>query len=336
MIKHLFFLFTILILTNDSLLAQREILTKEGRPVLDRRALITDCLNALNKSWSDVTAVEICECQIISLDRKFTNKQYKKHTRGRMIDLASLIKEDSTVEQRIKECYTNSGQTMLLQAQGFESEFISDCFNSIKESSEKTLDENKVRAFCSCQLELVKTKKLTDAQMKTLRNPNSVLFYEMIYTCGDPYSTTTDTERNWTKLSHTDVKGPAIDTIDILNLNGMTYVKMKIGSMIFMWLLDTGASDLLINAEMEETLKQENILTEANYLGIGEYEMANGTIDTCRKYKINNVRLGKFYVDNITVAVSDKGKRIIAGKSLLNKFSTWILNNETSILILTK
>jgi hypothetical protein len=99
MIKRFLILFTILIIINDSLRAQQEILTKEGRPVLDRRALITDCLNSLNKSWSDVTAVEICECQIISLDRKFTNKQYKKHTRGRMIDLASLIKEDSTVEQ---------------------------------------------------------------------------------------------------------------------------------------------------------------------------------------------------------------------------------------------
>jgi hypothetical protein len=182
----------------------------------------------------------------------------------------------------------------------------------------------------------VKTKKITDAQMKTLRNPNSILFYEMIYTCGNPFSTSNEAERNWSKQSQMDVKGPVIDTIDILNLNGMTYVKVKVGSMIQMWLLDTGASDLLINAEMEETLKKENILNDANYLGIGEYEMANGTIDTCRKYKINNVRFGKFYVDNITVAVSDKGKRIIAGKSLLNKFSTWILNNETSTLILTK
>jgi hypothetical protein len=64
--------------------------------------------------------------------------------------------------------------------------------------------------------------------------------------------------------------------------------------------------------------------------------MANGTIDTCRKYVVNNIRIGKFFVNNVTVAVTDKGKRIIAGKSLLNKFSTWILNNQNSTLVLSK
>jgi predicted aspartyl protease len=64
--------------------------------------------------------------------------------------------------------------------------------------------------------------------------------------------------------------------------------------------------------------------------------MANGTVDTCRRYRINNVQIGHFKVDNVIVSVSEKGKRIIVGKALLNKFRTWSLNNQQNTLVLSK
>ena len=116
----------------------------------------------------------------------------------------------------------------------------------------------------------------------------------------------------------------------------MSYVQIILGSLIQFWLFDTGASDLLINNDMEKTLQQEGVLTQQNYLGTGEYEMANGLVDTCRKYLVQNTKIGKFTVNNVVMAVTDKGKRIIVGKSLLNKFNNWELNNEKNILILSK
>ena len=172
--------------------------------------------------------------------------------------------------------------------------------------------------------------------MKTLSNPNSLLFYEIMYKCGDPFSEKETTDKSWNEKMGMDISGPPSDTINILTLNGLTYVKVKTGSMIQFWLFDTGASDLLINREMETILRNENLITDANYLGIGEYEMANGVIDSCRKYLVNNISVGKFTVKNIIVAVTDKGKRIIAGKGLLNKFSSWILNNKNNTLILNR
>ena len=157
-----------------------------------------------------------------------------------------------------------------------------------------------------------------------------------MYKCGDPFSNGENVDQNWNQNLEKDIEGPSTDTMKILNLNGMTYVKMKIAGTTQFWLLDTGASDLLINTDMEKDLKSEKIITDANYLGIGEYEMANGMIDTCRRYKINTVQIGKFTVNNIVVAVTEKGKRIIAGKGLLNKFSNYLLNNRDNTLILNK
>jgi hypothetical protein len=315
---------------------QTSIHTKEGRAILNYRSLITNCVKSFNKDKTDKTVLAICECQVSKLDYHFTNKQYKQFTSNGSIDIAALVKEDTAFEKEFQACFVNSGQTMLLQAEGFEKDYLSNCIKNLQSSTEKSLDPDRLSKFCNCQLELVKQKKLTDSELETLTNPNSVLFYEMMYKCGSPFDDGKKEEQNWNPQFANDITGPVGDTLDILTLNGLTYIKIKVGSLIQIWLFDTGASDLLINKEMETLLKEQNIMNEKNYIGIGEYEMANGMIDACRKYRINDVQIGNFHVNNVIVAVTDKGKRIIVGKALLNKFREWNLNNKKNALVLTR
>jgi hypothetical protein len=317
--------------------AQNEfILTKEGKSILHKRTLVNNCLWSLKKDRSDYTALSICDCQINKLDGYFSMKQYKKYTKNNTIDINGLINSDSAIKKSIEACYTNSGKTTLLQAESFGNEFISSCIKNIQKNTEKSLDSNKVRNFCSCQLELIKTRKITDAEIQTLTNPNSILFFEVMYKCGNPFYGNNSQDNNWNDYLKNDINGPVNDTIKILSINGMSYIKLKIGSVVQVWLFDTGASDLLINNDMEQILRKENIINSSNYLGVSEYEMANGIVDTCRRYSINNIQVGKFNINNIIIAVTDKGKRIIVGKSLLNKFSSWILDNKNNKLILNK
>jgi hypothetical protein len=328
--------YIILILPSESLAQETFIRTKEGRPILNRKALINNCLKSLHKDKTDETALSICECQVKRIDKYFTNKQYKQFTKYNVVDISSLTESDSLFAKKIQECYTSTGKTMLLQAEGFETEYVANCIKGIQKNTEKQLDNKRLTNFCKCQLDMVKKKRLTDIELNALQNPNSLLFYEMIYNCGNPFSEKDISENNWNINSEKDISGPETDTVSILNINGMTYIKLKIGSLVQIWLFDTGASDLMINKDMEEQLKNEKTLTETDYLGEGEYEMANGTIDTCRKYKLNNIKIGQFTVNNITVAVSDKANKIIVGKTLLNKFGNWLLNNKSGTLILNK
>lgn len=312
------------------------IYTKEGQRILDRRELINSCLKSLHKNRNDKTALSICECQANKLNDYFSNEQVNKYTYGRVVDISGLINQDTIIKTEIEKCYTTSNKMTLLQAEGFQQEFISECIKGIQKNTEKTLDISRVKKFCICQLELIKAKKISDAEITALSDPNSLLFYEMLYKCGDPFTEEEKLDRNWNENVEKDITGPAIDTIRILSLNGMTYVKVKVGSMTQFWLFDTGASDLLINKDMEESLKKENKLTEKDYLGTGEYEMANGMIDTCRRYKMDNIKIGSFSINNVVVAVTEKGKKIIAGRALLNKFCQWVINNRDNTLTLTK
>ena len=312
------------------------IYTKDGKPILNRWKLKASCLKGLNKDNTDKEALSICECQLNRLDGYFTAKEYRKFTKDRIVDLSGLINSNNVFKDSFSTCFTSTGKTILLQAEASTEGSIEACINSLKNSSNKNLDTNQVKNFCACQFELIKTKKLTDKEVEFINDPNSLLFFEIMFKCGDPFLDKKSETKGWTTNSDKDITGPSSDTINVLNMGGMTFVKKKIGSMIQFWLFDTGATDLLITKEMEETLKNENVITTGNYTGTKEYEMANGVVDTCRTYKLNGIRIGEFFLDNVTVAVSDKAKRIIAGKSLINKFSSWAINNKNNTLILNR
>ena len=325
----------IALLLFGSTYGQYDIHSKEGRVMMNRKQLVYMCLNSLKKPKSDTAALAICECQADKIDGRFTNSQYRRHSKSGFIDLNAMIKEDSLVAKEFKMCFTNSDKTFLFTVESAEDGFLPNCMNAIFSSTERKLDSNQVRKFCECQLQLIRSKKLTDTELEELRNPNSILYFEVTYKCGDPLAVNEHIQRNWTVNSKADIRGPAADTVNVLTLNGMTYVKLKIGNNISVWLFDTGASDMLVNTQLEADLRTQNIINDHNYLGTVEYEMANGAIDTCRRYRINGVQIGEFTVDNVIIAVTNKGKRLILGKTLLNKFGWWILDNKQNKLILS-
>ena len=81
----------------------------------------------------------IWECQTDTINCNFSYKQYSNFKNKGAIDLSGLIKTYPEVAEAIQQCYTNSGQTVLLQVQGFEEEFISNCAKNIQNASEKNL-----------------------------------------------------------------------------------------------------------------------------------------------------------------------------------------------------
>jgi len=123
---YLFFCFALLL--SETILGQEAyIRSKEGKSIIDKKAFVSNCLIGFHKDRNDKTALAICECEAAKMDRHFTNKEYRDFTASHVIDISGLIKKDSLFEKQIQDCYTSSGKTILLQAEGFEDEFIKDC-----------------------------------------------------------------------------------------------------------------------------------------------------------------------------------------------------------------
>src|SRR5215213_8302607 len=100
-----FLTLVVLLVLHISASAQEYIYTKEGRVMFNKRHMVYQCLNRLKKGKTDKAALQICECEVEKLDRRFTNKQLKKYSGGGVVSLDGLINEDSLVKKDIENCY---------------------------------------------------------------------------------------------------------------------------------------------------------------------------------------------------------------------------------------
>jgi len=137
---------------------QNYIKTTEGKSVLEKNHLIMSCLHSLNKDRTDTLALKVCQCQIEQLDGRFTNEQFAKHTKKGVVNINELIKEDTSFQKSISDCYTNTGKSFQVQADFSRESYIKNCTENLRKVTERKIDVTKLENFCSCQFEMMKTK----------------------------------------------------------------------------------------------------------------------------------------------------------------------------------
>jgi hypothetical protein len=207
---------------------------------------------------------------------------------------------------------------------------------NLKLAAKEPIDDALAVSYCSCAVNVIEKRKITVARFDELSDPTSFLYNEIAYNCGSPYLKSSEVASKWSPADSIDIIGPASDSVQMISVLGMHKIKITIGGVTKIWLLDSGASDLLISEDYAKELKDKGVLTEANYLGEGNYSLADSRIITCKRYKVNGVKIGSFQLNNVVLSVSKHAKEFLLGKVLLNKFSRWTLDNKTDMLILKK
>ncbi len=130
-------------------------------------------------------------------------------------------------------------------------------------------------------------------------------------------------------------KDSQIENVQMKKINGHYYVRTIMGGKGFDFLFDTGASDFLINARIEQYLIEAGIIRESDYLPSQDYETANGVV-TLRRVRIAKLRFGNITLTNIEAGISPGNATPLFGVSALNKFQTWKVNSKTNVLTIKK
>ena len=68
--------------------------------------------------------------------------------------------------------------------------------------------------------------------------------------------------------------------------------------------LDTGATDLVIPADVALTLIRAGALTSSDFIGKGRYRLADGTEEVTDLVALREVQVGRHAVRNVTAAIS--------------------------------
>ena len=117
--------------------------------------------------------------------------------------------------------------------------------------------------------------------------------------------------------------------------NGVYYINITIGNITRKFILDSGASDVLISKELEKSLIERGFLKKENYLPEGLYKIADGSIIKCRRLLIPKLIIGEFTLFNVKATVNYSDTMLL-GKSVLDKFTNWNIDNLNKTLKLTK
>ncbi len=354
------FLFTV------SAFAQSDTLYfKDGRTMQGKMAMVKACATAFKKEAGDLDGVSfdgngVCSCFFEGMAAQMTYKEFMKSLddekfmegiqkdeksplyslmlncvlsnmsstdkkgKGKSDGDRSIAKKDSDTKPTNKEEEKNLYEIM-----------IKACTDALdKESSFKTLGIDGEK-YCRCAIEKIQAKNMSIDKLFELQDPNSPMFNEIVTPCiNDAMAAVNATETK----NPDDIRGAVTrDEIPISKLGNVSRVKVKIGSIEKLFIIDSGANDVMISSDFERDLIFDGVVSKKDYLSDKTYALANGEEVTCRRFKLNDMQLGGFTVSNVTVAVIEKKDiTFLLGKSLLDKFTHWSINNQSSKLILEK
>lgn len=131
-------------------------------------------------------------------------------------------------------------------------------------------------------------------------------------------------------------KGQSIISVPIKNEGKISKVNIVVGGKAITYIIDSGASDMNINESIEKYLKEIGALRSSDYLTPAKYQLADGSIKEYRRVLLNSVKIGNVTIDLVTANITGDNEVLLLGKSFLNQFSYWKINNETKTLELRR
>ena len=123
--------------------------------------------------------------------------------------------------------------------------------------------------------------------------------------------------------------------IKLTRLGGVYAVPLQLNHHVVLYgIVDSGASDISIPADILKAMKDDKILSESDFLDEKTYVMADGSKVAAKRYLIKSVRVGEKELNDVTISSTTKNGVILLGQSFLGRFKSWSIDNEDHALIL--
>ena len=101
------------------------------------------------------------------------------------------------------------------------------------------------------------------------------------------------------------------------------------------FVLDTGATDVLIPDEAAQALVRAGTLTAGDFIGTRTYVLADGSRVPSKRVILRELRVGDQRVANVTASIGPARSQPLLGQSFLSRFPSWMLDNQRHVLVLS-
>ena len=106
------------------------------------------------------------------------------------------------------------------------------------------------------------------------------------------------------------------------------------GQISLNFIVDSGASDVSIPADVVLTLARTGTITSDDFIGSGTYVLADGSNVPSERFTIRSLRIGSVTLENVTAGIAPVSGSLLLGQSFLSRFSSWSMDNNIHALVL--
>jgi clan AA aspartic protease (TIGR02281 family) len=124
-------------------------------------------------------------------------------------------------------------------------------------------------------------------------------------------------------------------TVPMLADGGTFKVPVTInGQLTLDFIVDSGAADVSIPADVVLTLVRTGTLAESDFLDSRTYRLADGSTIPSQRFLIRSLKVGDKVLENITGSVAPVAGSLLLGQSFLTRFKSWSIDNQRQALVL--
>jgi predicted aspartyl protease len=101
------------------------------------------------------------------------------------------------------------------------------------------------------------------------------------------------------------------------------------------FVIDSGASDVSIPADVVMTLIRTGTLQDADFVGTQTYKLADGSTAPSTIFRIRSLSTNKIEIGNVKGSIAPVAGELLLGQSFLSRFKSWSIDNAKQALVLT-
>jgi hypothetical protein len=102
------------------------------------------------------------------------------------------------------------------------------------------------------------------------------------------------------------------------------------------FIVDSGAADVSIPADVVMTLMRTKTLKETDFLGEQTYVLAEGSKVPSQTFVIRSLKVGNKVLENVNGSVASVHRSLLLGQTFLSRFRSWSVDNTKHALLLSE
>ena len=130
-------------------------------------------------------------------------------------------------------------------------------------------------------------------------------------------------------------KGGSSTFVQMQQDGGVYVVPVAInGALTIPFVVDSGAADVSIPADVVLTLIRTNTIMPSDFLGTQQYTLADGSTVPSTTFRIRSLKVGAITLENVVGSVADVRSTPLLGQSFLGRFKSWSIDNSQHRFVL--